>query len=220
MADATLVDFESVLPSDEDLTELGFDGFQPAIDADGSGAFSGAWVKISPENRAQIGIDTRVQSVKISPETCTPAFDFIWAPDDGSVELSPKAAGRIMYSDNGRYEVSRNDRVVRVVAHQWGSPEIARNKFEAFADAAMGCLEFVVESDGREFPVKYGDQVLISNEQISYLGVGELLQISGYAGDVTFTINLKDSTGLGSKGGLLTERFTSALNQWRSRPRA
>jgi hypothetical protein len=54
---------------------------------------------------------------------------------------------------------------------------------------------------------------LISERQISFLGVGELLQLSGFVGDVTYTVNLKDVEGLGTKGGDLVQWLEGALTR-------
>lgn len=213
-------DLGIILPTQSDLETFGFIGFEPAVDSSGQGDFNAAWPELTPEQRAQVSLDSRVQSIDIEPAICRPAFGFIWAVEDGDPANQPVAAGRSTFSDDGNYQVSQNDRVVRVVAHKWSSPQIAKTKFEEFAEVALRCLEFVVLSDGGEFSVKYGDQVLKSADQISYLGAGGLLQISGYVGDVTFTVNLKDVAGVGSKGGELVGWLSDELTQWQARPSA
>ncbi len=206
-------DLGIVLPTEADLENLGFLGFRPSLDSSGLGDFQGAWQDLAAEERAQVGLDARVQPIEIDPESCRPAFGFVWAVEDGEPSNMPVAAGRSTFSDDGQYQVSQNERVIRVVAHKWASAEIARDKFEQFADASFQCLSFDVLSEGARYTVKYGDQVLKTSDQVSYLGEGGLLQLSGYVGDVTFTVNLKDVDGLGSKGGELTSWLRDELTK-------
>jgi hypothetical protein len=203
-----------------DLEDLGFFGFRPTLDSSGLGDFQGAWPDLAAEERAQVGLDTRVQPIEIDPASCLPAFGFVWAIEDGEPSNMPLAAGRSTFSDDGKYQVSQNERVIRVVAHKWASGEVARAKFEAFAEAALQCLSFDVLSEGDRYTVKYGDQVLKTSDQVSYIGDGGLLQLSGYAGDVTFTVNLKDVDGLGSKGGELIAWLRDELTNRQARPSA
>jgi len=206
-------DLGIVLPTEADLEKLGFLDFRPSLDSSGLGDFQGAWQDLAPEERAQVGLDARVQPIEIDPEICQPAFGFVWAVEDGEPSNMPVAAGRSTFSDDGQYQVSKNQRVIRVVAHRWASAEIAQDKFEKFADASFQCLSFDVLSEGARYTVKYGDQVLKSADQVSYLGEGGLLQLSGYVGDVTFTVNLKDIDGLGSKGGELAAWLRDELTK-------
>ena len=201
------------LPDAKDLDELGFVGYVSAVDDAGQGDFNSAWVDLAPEQRAEIGLDERVQPFEVSPAECAAAFKFVWAVENDDPLTSPTAAGRVTYSNDGKYQVSQNQKVLRVVAHRWSSPEVAEQKFNEFADVALRCLSFDLITGDGEFSIKYGDQVLISERQISFLGVGELLQLSGFVGDVTYTVNLKDTQGLGTKGGDLVQWLEGALTR-------
>lgn len=201
------------LPDAKDLDELGFVGYVSAVDGAGLGDFNATWAELSPELRAEIGLDERVQPFEVSPAECGAAFKFLWAVENDDPLTSPTAAGRVTYSNDGKYQVSQNQKVLRVVAHRWSSPEVAEKKFEEFADVALRCLSFDLQTGDGDFSIKYGDQVLISERQISFLGVGELLQLSGFVGDVTYTVNLKDTEGLGTKGGDLVQWLEGALTR-------
>jgi hypothetical protein len=201
------------LPDAKDLEELGFVGYLSAVDAAGQGDFNAGWSEITPEQRAEIGIDERVQPFEVNPAECAAAFRFLWAVQNDDPLTKPVAAGRVTYSNDGKYQVSQNQKVLRVVAHRWSSPEVAEQKFEEFADVALRCLSFELTTGEGDFSIKYGDQVLISERQISFLGVGELLQLSGFVGDVTYTVNLKDVEGLGTKGGDLVQWLEGALTR-------